>query len=101
MTIGVCESCCWDRMSESVGGDVGALKPQQVRVTGSPPSVLIQRNMDLTSCLPACTDTQQHREANRPSQTGDKPAAPHFLSRTLHVSITEVRGRLGGQGDTK
>lgn len=72
------ESCCRDRMSEGVGGDVGALKPQQVgnndRFT-SPCSY----NMDLTSCLLSKTQTQRHTKTPADSRR-EAFAAPRFLS---------------------
>lgn len=65
----------WERMSESVGGEVGAFKPQQVgnsdRFT-PPPSC--SYTMDLTSCLPENTEqhgnTERQKEPERRSGEG-------------------------------
>lgn len=90
------QSCCWDRMSASVGGDVGGLKPQQAgnsdRFT-SPCSY----TMDLTSCLPIYTETHQHGETNRPSQPPEQANSSTFSvtgstcgygrGKTQHVNV--------------
>lgn len=61
----------WERMSESVGGEVGAFKPQQVgnsdRFT-SPCSY----TMDLTSCLPAHTHTEKEKTTRRDRKSPER-----------------------------